>query len=139
LTIWWLRALRRRRQRAFFQQLQRELATLGQSPARTPDEARTVYTRAAEILRLGVGRIAPGPLASLPSPELAEHVARTGTEGARIAARLRISLSAVDAVRFANAVPAPPRHTATISEAGGVVQTMGEAAHRRAASRTKAS
>jgi hypothetical protein len=139
LTIWWLRAMRRRRQRAFFKQLQRELAALGQSPARTPDEARTAYTRAAEILRLGVGRIAPGSLASLPSPDLADHVSRTGADGARIASRLRVSLSAVDAVRFANVVPAPPRHTATIGEAGGVVQTMGEAAQRRSAAKPEAS
>jgi hypothetical protein len=128
LIAWWLRALRRRRQLAFFRQLQRELAKLGEVPTRTPEEARTAYTRAAEILRLGVGRVAPGAISSLPSPELANHVARSGADGSRLAAKLRVSLSAVDAVRFGNAVPTPPRHTATLGEAGGVVQSMGETA-----------
>jgi hypothetical protein len=128
LLAWWVRALRRRRQLAFFRQLQRELAKLGEAPTRTPDEARTAYTRAAEILRLGAGRVAPGPISSLPSPELAGHVARIGADGARLAAKLRVSLSAVDAVRFGNVVPTPHRHTATLGEAGGVVQTMGDTA-----------
>ena len=73
LVVWWLRTLRRRRQLAFFRQLQRELAKLGEAPTRTPDEARAAYTRAAEILRLGVGRVAPGHTSSLPSPDLANH------------------------------------------------------------------
>ncbi len=128
LMVWWLRALRRRRQLAFFRQLQRELAKLGEAPTRTPDEARTAYTRAAEILRLGVGRVAPGPTASLPSTDLANHLARIGADGLRIAAKLRMSLSAVDAVRFGNVVPTPNRHTATLGEAGGVVQSMGATA-----------
>ena len=128
LVGWWLRALRRRRQLAFFQQLQRELARLGDAPTRTPDEARAAYTRAAEILRLGVGRVAPGHTASLPSPDLANHLARAGTDGRRLAARLRVALNAVDAVRFGNLVPPPHRHTATLGEAGGVVQSMGATA-----------
>jgi hypothetical protein len=128
LTVWWLRALRRRRQLAFFRELQRELARLGEAPTRTPDEARTAYTRAAEILRLGVGRVAPGHTSSLPSPDLANHLARIGADGMRLAARLRVSLSAVDAVRFGNVAPAPHRHTATLGEAGGVVQSMGATA-----------
>jgi hypothetical protein len=128
LVIWWLRALHRRRQLAYFRQLQRELAKLGEAPARTRDEARDAYTRAAEILRLGVGRVAPGPTASLPSPDLANHVARLGADGSRIAPKLRASLAAVDAVRFADVVPTPHRHTATLGEAGGVVQSMGAAA-----------
>jgi len=136
---WWLRALARRRQLAFFTQLQRELAKLGQAPARTPEEARTAYTRAAEILRLSVGRLAPGQTAALPSPELASHLARTGADGSRIAGRLRMSLSSVDAVRFGNTVPAPPRHAATLGEAGGVVQTMGESAVKHRQSRGEAS
>jgi hypothetical protein len=120
--------MRRRRQLAFFRQLQRELAKLGEAPTRTPEEARAAYTRAAEILRLGVGRVAPGPTASLPSPDLANHLARIGAEGMRIAGKLRASLSAVDAVRFGNVVPTPHRHTATLGEAGGVVQSMGATA-----------
>ena len=128
LALWWLRALRRRRQLAFFQQLQRELARLGDAPTRTPDEARAAYTRAAEILRLGVGRVAPGHTSSLPSPDLANHLARAGTDGRRLAARLRVALNAVDAVRFGNLVPPPHRHTATLGEAGGVVQSMGATA-----------
>jgi hypothetical protein len=143
LLAWWLRALRRRRQLAFFRQLQRELAKLGDAPTRTPDEARTAYTRAAEILRLGAGRVAPGPFSSLPSPELASHGARIGPDGVRLAAKLRVSLSAVDAVRFGNVVPTPHRHTATLGEAGGVVQTMGDTAVKPPApkqvARTKAS
>ncbi len=131
LATWWLRALRRRRQLAFFRNLQRELARLGEAPTRTPEEARAAYTRAAEILRLGVGRVAPGPTASLPSPELASHLARIGAEASRIAARLRSSLAAVDAVRFGNVVPTPHRHTATLGEAGGVVQSMSAAAVQR--------
>lgn len=136
---WWLRALARRRQLAFFKQLQRELAKLGEAPARTAEEARAAYTRAAEILRLGVGRIAPGQTAALPSPELANHLARTGADGSRLAGRLRVSLSAVDAVRFGNAVPAAPRHTATLGEAGGVVQSMGESAVKHRQPKVKAS
>jgi hypothetical protein len=128
LLAWWLRALRRRRQLAFFRQLQRELAKLGDAPTRTPEEARSAYTRAAEILRLGAGRVAPGPISSLPSPDLANHVARIGADGTRLAAKLRVSLSAVDAVRFGNVVPTQHRHTATLGEAGGVVQSMGDTA-----------
>jgi hypothetical protein len=128
LVVWWLRTLRRRRQLAFFRQLQRELATLRTAPTDTPDAARAAYTRAAEILRRGVGRVAPGPTASLPSPELANHLARTGADGTRIAARLRTSLAAVDAVRFGNVAPTPHRHTTTIGEAAGVVQAMGTTA-----------
>ncbi len=129
LLIWWTRAMRRRRLLAYFRQLQRELGRLGEAPTRTPEEARAAYTRAAEILRLGVGRVAPGPTASLPSPELADHVARSGgAETLRLAARLRPALSAVDAVRFDNVVPTPNRHAATLGEAGGVVQSMGAAA-----------
>ena len=128
LVVWWLRSLRRRRQLAFFRQLQLELARLGEASTRTPEEARAAYTRAAEILRLGVGRVAPGPISSLPSPDLANHLARVGAEGARIASRLRASLSAVDAVRFGNVVPTPHRHTATLGEAGGIVQSMGNTA-----------
>ncbi len=128
LVLWWLRGMRRRRQLAFFRQLQRELAKLGDAPTRTPEEARAAYTRAAEILRLGVGRVAPGPTASLPSPDLANHLARIGADGSRIAGRLRASLSAVDAVRFGNVVPTSHRHTATLGEAGGVVQSMGTTA-----------
>jgi hypothetical protein len=139
LAIWWLRALRRRRQLAYFRQLQRELAKLGEAPARTRDEARDAYTRAAEILRLGVGRVAPGQTASLPSPDLANHVARLGADGSRIAAKLRASLAAVDAVRFADVVPTPHRHTATLGEAGGVVQSMGAAAVKPRPAKAKAS
>ena len=139
LTVWWLRALRRRRQLAFFRNLQLELARLGEAPTRTPEEARAAYTRAAEILRLGVGRVAPGPTASLPSPELASHLARVGAEASRIAARLRTSLSAVDAVRFGNVVPTPHRHTATLGEAGGVVQSMSSAATDRRPTKARAS
>jgi hypothetical protein len=128
LAVWWLRALRRRRQLAYFRQLQRELAKLGEAPATTREEARDAYTRAAEILRLGVGRVAPGRTASLPSPDLANHVARISADGSRIAAKLRLSLAAVDAVRFADVVPTPHRHTATLGEAGGVVQSLGAAA-----------
>jgi hypothetical protein len=126
--VWWSRSLARRRQLAFFRQLQRELARLGEAPTATPGEARDAYTRAAEILRLGVGRVAPGNTAALPSPELAAHLARIGADGARLAARLRTSLSAVDAVRFGNQAPTPPRHAATLGEAGGLVQAMGDAA-----------
>ena len=139
LVVWWLRAIRRRRQLAFFRQLQRELATLGEAPTRTPEEARAAYTRAAEILRLGVGRVAPGPTASLPSPDLANHLARIGAEGLRLAARLRTSLAAVDAVRFGNVAPTPHRHTATIGEAGGVVQSMGTTAATQRAPKVRAS
>jgi hypothetical protein len=139
LTVWWLRVLRRRRQLAFFHELQRELARLGEVPTRTPDEARTAYTRAAEILRLGVGRVAPGHTSSLPSPDLANHLARTGADGMRLAARLRVSLSAVDAVRFGNVAPAPHRHTATLGEAGGVVQSMGATATSRRPPKARAS
>jgi hypothetical protein len=136
--VWWLRAMRRRRQLAFFRQLQRELARIGEASTSTPEEARTAYTRAAEILRLGAGRVAPGPIASLPSPELVSHVARVGTDGHRLAAQLRTALSAVDAVRFGNVVPTPHRHTATLGEAGGVVQSMGAAAVKpRPAARTE--
>jgi hypothetical protein len=131
LVVWWLRSLRRRRQLAFFRQLQRELATLGEAPTRTPEEARAAYTRAAEILRLGVGRVAPGPTSSLPSPDLANHLARIGADGLRLAGKLRVSLSAVDAVRFGNVAPTPHRHAATIGEAGGVVQSMGATAAER--------
>ena len=139
LTVWWLRALGRRRQLAFFRQLQKELARLGEAPTRTPDEARVAYTRAAEILRLGVGRIAPGHTASLPSPDLARHLARIGADGMRLAARLRGSLSAVDAVRFGNVVPPPHRHAATLGEAGGVVQSMGATAASQRPSKARAS
>ena len=139
LVVWWLRTLRRRRQLAFFRQLQQELAKLGDMPTRTPDEARAAYTRAAEILRLGVGRVAPGHTSSLPSPDLANHVARVGADGRRLAARLRVSLSAVDAVRFGNAVPPPHRHTATLGEAGGVVQSMGAAAANQRPPKARAS
>jgi hypothetical protein len=139
LAVWWLRTLRRRRQLAFFRQLQRELARLGEAPTRTPDEARAAYTRAAEILRLGVGRVAPGHTASLPSRDLAKHLARIGADGTRLAARLRVSLSAVDAVRFANVVPTPHRHTATLGEAGGVVQSMGNTAVNRRPPKARAS
>jgi hypothetical protein len=139
LAMWWLRALRRRRQLAFFRNLQLELARLGEAPTRTPEEARAAYTRAAEILRLGVGRVAPGSTASLPSPELASHLARVGAEASRIAARLRSSLSAVDAVRFGNVVPTPHRHTATLGEAGGVVQSMSAAAADRRPPKARAS
>jgi hypothetical protein len=128
LLAWWVRTLRRRRQLAFFRQLQRELAKLGEAPTATPEQARTAYTRAAEILRLGVGRVAPGAISSLPSPDLAKHVAGIGPDGSRLAAKLRVSLSAVDAVRFGNVAPTPHRHTATLGEAGGVVQSMGETA-----------
>ena len=138
LALWWLRALRRRRQLAFFQQLQKELARLGEAPTRTPDEARAAYTRAAEILRLGVGRVAPGHTSSLPSPDLANHLARIGADGMRLAGRLRVSLSAVDAVRFANVVPTPHRHTATLGEAGGVVQSMGATAANRRTPKARA-
>jgi hypothetical protein len=130
LLAWWVRTLRRRRQLAFFRQLQRELAKLGEAPTATPEQARTAYTRAAEILRLGVGRVAPGAISSLPSPDLANHVAGIGPDGSRLAAKLRVSLSAVDAVRFGNVAPTPHRHTATLGEAGGVVQSMGETAAR---------
>lgn len=126
--VWWSRSLRRRRQLAFFRRLQRELAKLGEASTATPDQARDTYTRAAEILRLGVGRVAPGDTSSLPSPDLVAHLARTGTDGARLAARLRTSLSAVDAVRFGNQAPTRHRHTATLGEAGGVVQSMGDTA-----------
>ena len=139
LVVWWLRTLRRRRQLAFFRQLQRELARLGEAPTRTPDEARAAYTRAAEILRLSVGRVAPGHTSSLPSPELANHLARVGADGRRLAAKLRVSLSAVDAVRFGNVVPAPHRHTATLGEAGGVVQSMGATAVSQRPSKARAS
>jgi len=139
LAMWWLRALRRRRQLAFFRNLQIELARLGEAPTRTPEEARATYTRAAEILRLGVGRVAPGPTASLPSPELASHLARVGAEASRIAGRLRTSLSAVDAVRFGNVVPTPHGHTATLGEAGGVVQSMSSAAMVRPQTKARAS
>jgi hypothetical protein len=139
LVVWWLRTMRRRRQLAFFRQLQRELAKLGDAPTRTPEEARAAYTRAAEILRLGVGRVAPGPTASLPSPDLANHLARIGAEGLRLAARLRTSLAAVDAVRFGNVAPTPHRHTATIGEAGGVVQSMGTTAVTQRPPKAKAS
>jgi hypothetical protein len=139
LAVWWLRALRRRRQLAFFRQLQLELARLGEAPTQTPDEARTAYTRAAEILRLGVGRVAPGHTSSLPSPDLANHLARIGADGMRLAARLRASLSAVDAVRFGNVAPAPHRHTATLGEAGGVVQSMGATAASRRPPKARAS
>lgn len=128
LAVWWLRGLRRRRQLAYFRQLQRELARIGEVQAKTREEAATAYTRAAEILRLGVGRVAPGDTTSLPSPELANHLARSSADGARLAAKLRPSLAAVDAVRFADVVPTPHRHTATMGEAGGVVQGMGAAA-----------
>jgi hypothetical protein len=131
LLIWWTRAMRRRRQLAFFRQLQRELARLGEAPTGTPEEARAAYTRAAEILRIGVARVAPGQTASLPSPERAD--------GLRIAARLRPSLSAVDAVRFGNSVPTPHRHTATLGEAGGVVQSMGAAAANPRPAKARAS
>ena len=137
--MWWLRALRRRRQLAFFRQLQRELARLGEAPTRTPDEARAAYTRAAEILRLGVGRVAPGHTSSLPSPDLANHLARIGADGMRLAAKLRVSLSAVDAVRFGNVVPTPHRHTATLGEAGGVVQSMGATAASQRPPKARAS
>jgi hypothetical protein len=136
---WWLRESARRRQLAFFKQLQRELAKLGEAPARTPEEARTAYTRAAEILRLGVGRVAPGHTASLPSPDLANHLARTGADGSRLAGRLRLSLSAVDAIRFGNSVPAAPRHAATLGEAGGVVQSIGESAVKHRQPKVRAS
>jgi hypothetical protein len=139
IAMWWLRALRRRRQLAFFRHLQIELARLGEAPTRTPEEARAAYTRAAEILRLGVGRVAPGPTASLPSPELASHLARVGAEASRIAGRLRTSLSAVDAVRFGNDVPTPHRHTATLGEAGGVVQSMSSAAMAQRPTKARAS
>jgi len=139
LLVWWTRAVRRRRQLAFFRQLQRELGRLGEAPTRTPAEARAAYTRAAEILRLGVGRVAPGHTASLPSPELADHVARLGAEGLRLAAQLRPSLSAVDAVRFGNSVPTPHRHTATLGEAGGVVQSMGATAVNQRLAKRRAS
>jgi hypothetical protein len=139
LIVWWLRALRRRQQLAFFRQLQRELARLGDAPTRTPDEARTTYTRAAEILRLGVGRVAPGPTASLPSTDLVDHLARIGADGTRLAAKLRLSLSAVDAVRFGNVVPTPHRHTATLGEAGGVVQSMGATVASERPSKARAS
>jgi hypothetical protein len=128
LVVWWLRELRRRRQLAYFRQLQRELARIGEAQARTREEAAAAYTRAAEILRLGVGRVAPGDTTSLPSPELANHLARSGADGARLAAKLRTSLAAVDAVRFDDVVPTPIRHTATMGEAGGVVQGMGASA-----------
>lgn len=139
LAMWWMRALRRRRQLAFFRNLQIELARLGDAPTRTPEEARAAYTRAAEILRLGVGRVAPGPTAALPSPELASHLARLGAEASRIAARLRTALSAVDAVRFGNVVPTPQRHTATLGEAGGVVQSMSAAAVEQRRPKARAS
>ncbi|MEO5819612.1 MAG: BatD family protein [Vicinamibacteraceae bacterium] len=139
LVVWWLRAMRRRRQLAFFRQLQRELARIGEAPTGTPEEARAAYTRAAEILRLGVGRVAPGQTASLPSPELASHLARIGAEGLRLAAKLRLSLSAVDAVRFGNTAPTPHRHTATIGEAGGVVQSMGATAANQRPPKARAS
>jgi hypothetical protein len=139
LTMWWLKAVRRRRQLAFFRNLQIELARLGEAPTRTPEEARAAYTRAAEILRLGVGRVAPGSTASLPSPELASHLARVSAEASRIAARLRTSLSAVDAVRFGNVVPTPHRHTATLGEAGGVVQSMSSAAVDQRRTKARAS
>ncbi len=139
LAVWWLRSHRRRRQLAFFRQLQKELARLGEAPTRTPEEARAAYTRAAEILRLGVGRVAPGHTSSLPSPDLANHLARIGADGMRLAARLRVSLSAVDAVRFANVVPTPHRHTATLGEAGGVVQSMGNTAVNRRPPKARAS
>jgi hypothetical protein len=129
--LWWSRALARRRQLAFFRQLQRELAALGEAPTGTPDEARDAYTRAAGILRRGVGRVAPGDTTAMPSPDLAGHLARIGADGARLAARLRTSLSAVDAVRFGNQAPTRPRHTATLSEAGGVVRSMGDTAAAR--------
>ena len=52
----------------------------------------------------------PATPSSLPSPDLANHLARVGADGRRLAARLRVSLSAVDAVRFgerrADAAPA---------------------------------
>jgi hypothetical protein len=122
--LWWSRALARRRLLAFFRDLQRELAKLGEAPTETPAAARDAYTRAAEILRLGVGRVAPGDTSSLPSPDLAAHLARTGADGARLAGRLRTALAAVDAVRFGNQAPTPPRHSATLGEAGGLVQSM---------------
>ena len=128
LVVWWLRALRRRRQLAYFRLLQRELAKLAEAQTKTREEARAAYTRAAEILRLGVGRVAPGDLASLPTTELANHLARTGADGSRLAGKLRVSLAAVDAVRFDDVVPTPHRHSATLGEAGGVVQSMGAAA-----------
>jgi hypothetical protein len=128
LVVWWLRGLRRRRQLAYFRQLQRELARIGELQARTRDEACAAYTRAAEILRLGVGRVAPGDTSSLASLELANHLARAGADGSRLAAKLRVSLAAVDAVRFDDVVPTPHRHTATMGEAGGVVQGLGAAA-----------
>jgi hypothetical protein len=128
LVVWWLRGLRRRRQLAYFRQLQRELAKIGDMQARTRAEVSAAYTRAADILRLGVGRVAPGETSSLPTPELANHVARTGIDGARLAPKLRATLAAVDAVRFDDVVPTPHRHSATMGEAGGVVQGMGAAA-----------
>jgi hypothetical protein len=133
--VWWSRAMARRRQLAFFRHLQRELARLGEAPADTPAEARDTYTRAAEILRLGVGRVAPGDTSALPSPELAAHLARTGSDGARLAGRLRGALAAVDAVRFGNTAPTRPRHTATLGEAGGIVQSMADAAVARPTAR----
>jgi hypothetical protein len=138
-VVWWSRTLARRRQLAFFRRLQRELARLGGVPAATPADARVAYTRAAEILRLGVSRVAPGDTSALPSPELAAHLARAGADEARVAARLRTALSAVDAVRFGNTVPSRPRHTATLGEAGGVVQAMGTAAVRTRPRKAKAS
>jgi len=139
LMMWWLRARRRRRQLAFFRQLQRELAKLSDAPTQTPEEARAAYNRAAEILRLGVGRVAPGTTASLPSPELADHLARIGADGRRIAGKLRLSLSAVDAVRFGNVVPSTQRHAATLGEAGGVVQSMGTTAAMQRPAKARAS
>jgi hypothetical protein len=124
LARWWTRAQARRRRAAFFTAVERELAALAATPLASAVEARDRYTRAAGLLRRALARSLPGRLDVLSSADLAERFARADPARARLAPDLRISLGAVDAVKFGNIVPGAAQHAAAIGAATQFVQAL---------------
>jgi hypothetical protein len=124
LLRWWARRRARRRRVAFFTELEHELARLAASPGASPADARERYARAAVLLRRGLARIVPGRIETLASTDLAERLRQAGHEPARLATQARISMSAVDAIKFGNSLPPPAQHAATLGEAGSLLQAL---------------
>ena len=140
LVVWWLRALRRRRQLALLPPAAARAGQAGRgADADARRGARRLHARRRDPAARRRAASPPATPSSLPSPDLANHLARVGADGRRLAAKLRVSLSAVDAVRFGNVVPTPHRHTATLGEAGGVVQSMGATAASQRPPKARAS
>ncbi len=120
---WWSRRLARARRAAFFAALHAELARLAASPCADPRDARERYARAAALVRQGMTGLLPGRLDALTSTDLAARVAATGAP-AGLSQRVRVAMSAVDAVKFGNFTPAGPQHAAVLGEAQGLLRDV---------------